>query len=77
MKNSSGGITIASAIEPETILRHSSSHILQTTSRYQTLVEDWHECNEERRTLLTWILLVTSGTMKQITEIIIIFIIHH
>jgi hypothetical protein len=55
-----------------TKLHHSSS---ATTSRYQALVKDWHDCKEERWILLAWILLVTSGKVKQITEIIIISII--
>jgi len=47
------------------------------TSRYQTPVKDWHKCNEKRWILLTWISLVTSGKMKQITQIVIIIIIRH
>ena len=67
----------ASAVEPENKDTSQQFSYSATTPRCQTLVKEWHECNEERWILVTWILLVTSGKMKQITEIIIIIIIHH
>ena len=75
MKNSSGGIKFASAVESEDKVAPRQFPYSATSSRYQTLVKDWHKYNEERWILLTWILKVTSGKMKQITEIIIIIII--
>jgi hypothetical protein len=75
IKNSIADIKFASAVEAEHTVAPRQFSYSATTSRYQTLVKDWHKCNEERWILLTWISLLTSGKMKQITQIIIIIII--
>jgi len=67
MKNPSGGVKFVSAGQPEYKVAPQQFSYSTTTSRYQTLVKDWHDCKEERWILLACILLVTSGKVKQIT----------